>query len=341
MRTSTRHRETCCEICLNGLEESTENLVDVRVPASRDTPATSSHESDPEPWRKVVSGKHSIHTHFPKDQNCEIRKRTKIMFFWVTLWVFVENSRIHYDFFKCCEWMLVAPQALIAQPAHFARESTDLTECFWRGHGLSIHVRRARLNLVWRPYLNVSLSLSLSLTKITRAPCRRRTGEAIPRAGSFGDLITADHKVLSEGSESRNNHRYAAVVQDLAKLNGFNVSAQHTKKNHRKRKGVHKSSSSRQKSQKSFTLTLPWNLAKPVKNYPGIRGFLGHFCSWESFDVVWLSAGVSSVFGLRAFWAFCSTEGMGSLSRMSCEPSSRWRQLGCWMEPLTLVLAWL
>ena len=32
----------------------------------------------------------------------------------------------------------------------------------------------------------------------------------------FGDLIAADHKVLSEGCESRNNHRYAVVVQDLA-----------------------------------------------------------------------------------------------------------------------------
>ena len=32
----------------------------------------------------------------------------------------------------------------------------------------------------------------------------------------FGDLITADHKVLNEGSASRNNHRYAVVVQDLA-----------------------------------------------------------------------------------------------------------------------------
>ena len=28
----------------------------------------------------------------------------------------------------------------------------------------------------------------------------------------FGDLIKADHKVLSEGCESRNNHRYAVVV---------------------------------------------------------------------------------------------------------------------------------
>ena len=53
-------------------------------------------------------------------------------------------------------------------------------------------------------------------TKITRAPCRRCTGEALPRAEKFGDLITADHKVLNEGCESRDNHLYAIVVQDLA-----------------------------------------------------------------------------------------------------------------------------
>ena len=53
-------------------------------------------------------------------------------------------------------------------------------------------------------------------TKITRASCRRRTGTVVPRAENFGDLTTAENKVLSEGSESRNNHRYAVVVQDLA-----------------------------------------------------------------------------------------------------------------------------
>ena len=53
-------------------------------------------------------------------------------------------------------------------------------------------------------------------TKITRASCRRRAGTVVPRAEHFGDLITADHKVLREESESRNNHRNAVVVQDLA-----------------------------------------------------------------------------------------------------------------------------
>ena len=53
-------------------------------------------------------------------------------------------------------------------------------------------------------------------TKMIRASCRRRTGEAPLRAEKFGDLITADHKVLNEGCESRDNHWYAVVVQDLA-----------------------------------------------------------------------------------------------------------------------------
>ena len=53
-------------------------------------------------------------------------------------------------------------------------------------------------------------------TKITRAPCRRRNGGAVPRAENFGDLVTADHKVLCGNCESRNNQRYAVVVQDLA-----------------------------------------------------------------------------------------------------------------------------
>ena len=52
--------------------------------------------------------------------------------------------------------------------------------------------------------------------KMTRAPCRRRTAEAVPRAEKFGDLMKADHKVLSDNCESRNNYRYAVVVQDLA-----------------------------------------------------------------------------------------------------------------------------
>ena len=55
-------------------------------------------------------------------------------------------------------------------------------------------------------------------TKITRAPRRRRIDSVVLRAENFGDLVTADHKVLTEGCESRNNHRHAIVVQDLAPM---------------------------------------------------------------------------------------------------------------------------
>ena len=112
------------------LQEFRENLVDDEIPLQGGSHASSSHEASLEPTtkRREDLGKHNVHTHFPKDRNCEICKRTKI----------------------------------------------------------------------------------------TRAPCRRRKGEAVPRADNFGDLITADHKVLSDNCESRNNHRYAVVVQDLA-----------------------------------------------------------------------------------------------------------------------------
>ena len=64
--------------------------------------------------------------------------------------------------------------------------------------------------------LKTEIARSVKGPKLQGAPCRRRNGGAVPRAANFGDLMTADHKVLSDTCESRNNHRYAVVVQDLA-----------------------------------------------------------------------------------------------------------------------------
>ena len=100
----------------------------MKVPEHSDSHASSSHGPSLELVRSVDFGKHSIETHFPKDRNCEICKRTKIT----------------------------------------------------------------------RPRAEDVLAASYIGQKI------------------FGDLITADHTVLSEGCESRNSHRYAVVVQDLA-----------------------------------------------------------------------------------------------------------------------------
>ena len=62
------------------LQEFRENLVDDEVPEHRDSHASSSHEPslEPTPTRSEDLGKHSVYTHFPKDRNCEICKRTKI-----------------------------------------------------------------------------------------------------------------------------------------------------------------------------------------------------------------------------------------------------------------------
>ena len=59
------------------LQELRHGVMDESVPEHGDA-SSSSHESPAEPRAKVVSGKHSIFTHFPKDRNCEICLRTKI-----------------------------------------------------------------------------------------------------------------------------------------------------------------------------------------------------------------------------------------------------------------------
>ena len=105
-------------------------------------------------------------------------------------------------------------------------------------------------------------------TKITRAPCRRRIGRVVPRAENFGDLITAYDKVLSEGCESRNNHRYAVVVQDLA-TPWIQSCPCKTKTSQETQRSL-QSSWSQIGNLKSVTRTIPWNSAKPVKISPGI-----------------------------------------------------------------------
>ena len=101
-------------------------------------------------------------------------------------------------------------------------------------------------------------------TKITRASCRRPAGTVMPRAENFGDLITAD----CEESESRNNHRYAVVLQDLATqwLQSYPCK---TKTSQETQKSLMKFLEPTS-NHKSFTLKIPENLAKPVRNYLGI-----------------------------------------------------------------------
>ena len=104
--------------------------------------------------------------------------------------------------------------------------------------------------------------------KITKSSCRRRAATVVPRAENFGDLITADHKILSEGCESRHNHRYAVVVQDLAtQWFLLPMQNQHFPEDPEEPYEVPEAD---EETKKSFTLTNPWNLASLVRNYPGI-----------------------------------------------------------------------
>ena len=67
---------------------------------------------------------------------------------------------------------------------------------------------------------------------------------------------------------------YATIIDTLLRFNIWppNGSSHIRAKQKllRKHKGACKSSWSRRGNQKSFTLTIPWNLAKPVKIFPGI-----------------------------------------------------------------------
>ena len=104
-------------------------------------------------------------------------------------------------------------------------------------------------------------------TKITRAPCRRRTGEVLPRAQQFGDLITADHKVFNEEGESRNNHLYAVVARSCHSVGSIlSVQNKNFSGDGQEFKKVFLEPS---QSQKSFTQTIHWSLENSVKNYHG------------------------------------------------------------------------
>ena len=112
-------------------------------------------------------------------------------------------------------------------------------------------------------------------TKITRALCRTRNGEAVPRAVIFGDLITADHKVLNRQLRISKQSPICSRGAGSSHSMDPGVSVQKTKL-HKKPREACKSSWNPRGNQKSFTLIIPWNSAKLVKISPGIIARLHH-----------------------------------------------------------------
>ena len=73
----------------------------------------------------------------------------------------------------------------------------------------------ARLEIV--TYVEAKFGLRIRDSKPSDTGLRGHSSDPVKEKGhQFGDLITADHKVLNEEVESRNNRQYAVVVQDLA-----------------------------------------------------------------------------------------------------------------------------
>ena len=89
---------------------------------------------------------------------------------------------------------------------------------------------------------------------------------SIPRTEEIGDMKTVEHK-----SESRINHQFAAVVQDLTIQWMLPVKP---KLHSRRREEFYASFQSRRRSQKVFIWTIYENVANIVKNYHGIIGQL-------------------------------------------------------------------
>ena len=89
---------------------------------------------------------------------------------------------------------------------------------------------------------------------------RKNQKRSILRSEKYGDLTTAEHKILNEGRESRNNHRYAVVVQKSVSNQNFTRDGEEFTKADRNRR----------RRQKLSIRTIYQNLASVVKNYHGI-----------------------------------------------------------------------
>ena len=142
----------------------------------------------------------------------------------------------------------------------------------------SPHPRDVR---IWVSTVFILISLKTEVARSVKGPklqgphAEDAMAELYLELKIFGDLITADHKVLSDNCESRNNHRYAVVVQDLATQWIPIISVQNKNFTGTPAK-LSKVPGTREENQKSFTLTIPWNWAKLVKIFPGIIARLHH-----------------------------------------------------------------
>ena len=103
-------------------------------------------------------------------------------------------------------------------------------------------------------------------TTVTRASCKRNPDDRAHRisiAKSFGDMITADHKVLNDDQDCRLHHKYAVVVQHLATqwIQSFPCKDRISSRDAKKSQKILSSG----RKLKIHFLTILWNLSKLSK----------------------------------------------------------------------------
>ena len=90
----------------------------------------------------------------------------------------------------------------------------------------------------------------------------------------FGDMITADQKVLNEEQESRLHHRFVVVVQDLATqwIQSYPCKTKSVEETQRSLRKFFRP----EETQDPFMLAILWNLSKLAKSWSGIIRDVGH-----------------------------------------------------------------
>ena len=84
-------------------------------------------------------------------------------------------------------------------------------------HLQSLRLREVR---IWVKFVLTLTSRKIEIARSATGPRSQglRAEDVLQgrlRAQNLADLVTADHNLLSEGCQSRNNHRHAVVVRDL------------------------------------------------------------------------------------------------------------------------------
>ena len=120
-------------------------------------------------------------------------------------------------------------EPLTSKPRKAVLQHTQKTRCTQRIQRKAFQIGYSPSQQIWRTWRSVCPRIPLKersqSRKVMLQKWRQKRRHIVhayfpqkPKeifSTSSGDLIAADHKVLNEESESRNNHRYAVVVQDL------------------------------------------------------------------------------------------------------------------------------